>query len=120
MAFVAWLALISGVGIVGLWTMLIATGQVPEIEERDRAIWFHITAEYLLGFALISSGLLLLLIGADVSIRVFAGAALGGTAYSTINSSGYYARKDQWVAVGAFGALTVFVVVALAILILGG
>lgn len=38
MFYVAWFALILGLGIVGLWTMLIISRQVPEIEDRDRAI----------------------------------------------------------------------------------
>lgn len=60
------------------------TRQIPEIEAGDVAIWFHIAAEYLIGAALLVGGLLLL-VGDDGPTRVFAGAAAGGLAYSTIN-----------------------------------
>lgn len=59
------------------------TRQIPEIEAGDVAIWFHIAAEYLIGAALLVGGLLL--VGDDGPTRVFAGAAAGGLAYSTIN-----------------------------------
>lgn len=31
MSFVAWFQILVGVGITGVWTMLLTTGQVPEI-----------------------------------------------------------------------------------------
>lgn len=80
-------------GIVGLWTLLILSKRVPEIQDRDRAIWFHVAAEYVLSAALIAAGLLVLFVGDGTPIRVFAGTALGGVVYSTINSAGYYARS---------------------------
>ena len=60
MLFVAALELAAGVAIIGLSTILLATHQVPEIQARDRSIWFHPAAEFALGAALITSGLLLL------------------------------------------------------------
>jgi len=98
--------LIAGVGIVGFWAMALVTHQVPEVAEGDRAIWFHIAAEYLLGAALVAGGLLLVLVGDQPWTRVITGAALGGMVYSTINSAGYYARQATWI-VAAFASLTI-------------
>jgi len=98
--------LVVGLGIVTLWPILLATRQVPEVRSGDRAIWFHLTAELMLGIALVVSGLLLLIAGDDPSTRILAGTALGGMTYSTVNSSGYYARDSNWLAVGVFAVLT--------------
>jgi len=111
-------ALIVGVGIVGLWIMLLVTHQVPEIETGDRAIRFHITAEFLLGITLIISGLLLLLGGEGHPARILAAAALGGMIYSTVNSSGYYATKANWPVVGAFIVLAVAGVICIGFLVM--
>ncbi len=95
MLFVSVFELVAGFAIIGLWTILLATHQVPEIPANDRAIWFHLVAEYSLGAVLIVSGLLLLL-DVQVWMRVLVGTAAGAMVYSTINSSGYYARQGKW------------------------
>lgn len=110
MTFIAILEIVSGLGVVGLWTLLLLIHQVPEIRAGDRAIWFHVFAEYLLGGLLVTAGLLLLLQGAATSTRVLA--AAGGMVYSTINSPGYYARQGKWGAVAAFAAPTLIGVIA--------
>jgi hypothetical protein len=109
--------LLVGLGIIGLWTTLLLNGKVPEIRAGDRAIYFHIVAEYVLGLVLVLGGLLLLLIGDKTLVRVLAAAAAGGLIYSTINSPGYYAREGNWLVVAAFGGLTVFGVAVVAVLL---
>jgi hypothetical protein len=100
--FAGWFALVVGVGIIGLWTVLLATRQVPEVAEGDPAIWFHLAAEYLLGITLVVSGSLILAVGYEPVPNLLVAAALGGTVYSAINSAGYYARTRTWGTVGAF------------------
>ncbi len=116
MAAAAWFEMVVGVAILGLWTFLIATHRVPELREGDRAIWFHIGAETLLGAGLLASGLLLLADDASWS-RSLAAAALGGLVYSTINSSGYYARDGKWMAVASFALLTGLTLIALVLIV---
>jgi hypothetical protein len=116
MRFVAVVELVIGVGVIGLWTTLLLAGKVPEIPAGDRAIYFHIAAEYVLGVALAVSGLLLLLVGDDPWIRVPAAAAVGGMIYSTINSPGYYARQGKWGPVVGFAGLTLLGVALVLIL----
>jgi hypothetical protein len=117
MTFVAVVELIAGVGIIGFWTFALLARKVPEVSAGDRAIWFHMAAEYLLGVALVAGGLALLLVGDEAWTRVVAGVAIGGMVYSTINSPGYYAREGTWGVVAAFATLTLLGLVCAAILI---
>jgi hypothetical protein len=117
MTFVAIVELVAGIGIIGFWTMALLGHKVPEVSAGDRAIWFHVAAEYLMAAALVAGGLLLLLIGDEPWIRVLAGVAIGGMVYSTVNSPGYYAREGTWAVVGAFGVLTVVGTVVAVLLI---
>ncbi len=116
MLFVAVFELVAGFAIIGLWTILLATHEVPEIRAKDRAIWFHLAAEYSLGAVLVVSGLLLLS-DDQVWTRILAGIAAGGLVYSTINSPGYYARQGKWGAVAGFGVLTLLGVVTVVLLL---
>ena len=104
MAAIAWFFSIVGAAILFLWSFLVITSRVPEIEEGDRAIWFHIAAEALLGATLLIAGLSLAIASSGWP-RLLGGVAAGGLVYSTINSSGYYASRGQWGPVGAFGLL---------------
>jgi len=115
--FVVAFELVVGLGIIGLWTTLLLKRSVPEIAEGDRAIYFHIAAEYMLGVALVAGGLSLLLVGDETWVKVLAAAAAGGVIYSTINSPGYYAREGNWPLVAAFAGLTVLGVAVVIILL---
>lgn len=116
MLFVAVFELVAGVAIIGLWAILLTTHQVPEIQARDRSIWFHLAAEFALGAVLIASGLLLL--SDDAAwMKVLAGTAAGGMVYSTINSPGYYARQGKWGAVAGFSVLTLLGMVTVVLLL---
>ncbi len=117
MVFVGWFALVVGVGIIGLWTLLLATRQVPEVAGGDPAIWFHLAAEYLLGITLVVSGSLILAVGYEPVPSLLMAAALGGTVYSAINSAGYYARTRTWGVVGAFALVMALATAALVITI---
>ena len=103
MRAVGWCLLIVGCGIAGLWSLLLLTGQVPEVEAGQRDIWFHITAE---------TGAAVLLIVAGRSVLrgsprsgLLAAAALGALSYTAVNSAGYYAQSDDWAMVGMFGVI---------------
>ncbi len=53
-------AIIVGIGIIGLWTMLYLTKKIPEIKTEPVAIGFHITAEITMGILSLLSGMFLL------------------------------------------------------------
>jgi len=98
-------SLIVGVGIIGLWAMLIVTKQVPEMKTEPIAIGFHIVVENLMGILSVISGIILLLnlIWAPY-LFIF---AMGLVVYAVINSSGYYGEKKEWIFVGMFGVILI-------------
>jgi hypothetical protein len=56
MRFVAWFQIVIGVAVAGLWTVLLATGQVSEVQEGRVDIWFHIAAELVMAGLLLAAG----------------------------------------------------------------
>jgi hypothetical protein len=116
MAFVAWFQLVLGVGIAGLWTVLLATRQVPELTDGSRAIRFHLAVEYLTAVLLVAGGLALLLVGGSTA-AVLSGVALGALLYSAINSPGYYADQGRRDMVVFFGVVVAATVGAVAVLL---
>lgn len=98
-------AIIVGIGIIGLWTMLVLTKQVPELKTESIAIKFHITAEITMGILSLLSGIFLL-IGISWS-RYFFILAMGLVIYAVINSAGYYAQRKQYSFVIMFGIILI-------------
>jgi hypothetical protein len=60
MRLVAWFQIIVGASIAALWVVLLAAGQVPELDAGMRGIWFHLVAEFALAGLLLGAGLSLL------------------------------------------------------------
>jgi hypothetical protein len=116
MRFVGWFEFVTGLAIAALWSLLLATGQVPELTEGRRDILFHIGAELLTALLLIAAGIAVLRVRGQVA-AVFAALAAGALLYTTINSAGYYADLGQWQAVAIFAVLTVATVTAATALI---
>lgn len=108
-------AIVIGIGIIGLWTMLLLTHQVPELKAEPIAIKFHITAEMVMGILSLLSGIFLL-IGFSWAHYFFI-FSMGLIIYAVINSSGYYGQKKQWLFVVMF-AIILFASVSLVILII--
>ncbi|MFO7796212.1 MAG: hypothetical protein ACQERB_05525 [Promethearchaeati archaeon] len=106
-------AIIIGIGIIGLWAMLLLTNQVPELKTQSIEIRFHITAEMSMGILSLLSGILLLIRLSWAS--TFFILAMGLVIYAVINSAGYYGQKKQWVFVLMFGII-LFTSVSLVIL----
>lgn len=96
-------AIVIGIGILGLWIMLLLTKQVPELETEPIAIKFHIAAESAMGLISILSGIFLL-VNLTWAPYIFA-LAMGLIIYAVINSAGYYGQKEQWSFVIMFGII---------------
>ena len=60
MIFSAVFALIVGIGMIGMWSFLLLTKQVPELETEPLRIRFHIAAEFATSIALVTGGIGLL------------------------------------------------------------
>ena len=113
-----WFATIAGLvlggGILGIWGLLLVSRQVPEIQNQDRAIYFHIAAEILTGFIVITGAVAAIATAASSWSVGLLAIGLGAVLYSTINSPGYYANQKKWHFVGLFAALGTVAIVSLA------
>ena len=98
-------AIIIGIGIIGLWLMLLRTRQVPELKTEPVAIKFHVAAEMFMGVLSLISGIILLL-GLSWAPYLFI-LANGLVIYAVINSAGYYGQKKQWSFVLMFGIILI-------------
>ena len=100
MKIVGWVQVIIGSAVAALWAVLLATGQVPEIDEGRIGIWFHLTAELMLAAVLVGAGLALL--RRTARARLLTALALGALGYSAVNSPGWYAERGDWAMVAMF------------------
>ncbi|MFX0177164.1 MAG: hypothetical protein ACFE85_13170 [Candidatus Hodarchaeota archaeon] len=98
-------AILIGIGIIGLWIMLLRTKKVPELNTEPVAIKFHITAEMIMGILALMSGIFLL-IGLSWASYFFI-LAMGLVIYAVINSAGYYGQRKQWSFVIMFGIILI-------------
>lgn len=99
-------AVAVGLGMVGLWTMLLVTGQVPELESEPWSIGLHLAAEFLTAMALLVGGYGLL-----QQRRWARGTylfAAGMLFYTLVQSPGYYLDRGEsafaWMFAGLAGA----------------
>ena len=100
---VAGFLLVMGVGIAGLWAVLLAVGQVPEVADGRVDIWFHIAAELLTAGLLVAAGVALLRRSARA--RLLAALSLGALVYTAVNSPGYYAQSGDVAMVAMFAGV---------------
>ncbi len=96
-------SILLGVSIMGLWSMLLSTGNVPELKTALISIAFHMAAETIMGILLLMSGVALIKDSKNgVSLFVLSN---GLVIYSVVNSAGYYGEKGQWIMVAMFMAI---------------
>ncbi len=110
MRLVGGFQIIIAAAVAGLWTVLLATGQVPEVQAGQVDIWFHIAAEMAMAAALLAGGVALL--RASRHGPLLSAFALGWLTYSAVNSPGYYAESGDWAAVAMFAVVVVAAVTA--------
>jgi len=113
---VAVFAVVAGVAMLGLWTMLLAARQVPEVAEGDREIWFHIGAEVVAAIMLVAGGVWLVASAGTAGARILAAAGLGAMLYSCIAGSGYYVKQGKAGPVVMFSVLAALAIAALVVL----
>ena len=93
MLFSAVFGIIVGIGMIGMWSFLLLSKQVPELETEPLRIRFHITAEFITAIALVVGGVVLLT-GQNWSWWMYL-VAIGMLTYTVIVSPGYYAEKGE-------------------------
>ena len=102
-------AIVIGTGMLGLWGLFSATGQIPELVTAPYEIGYHLAAELLTAFALLATGVGLL--RQLTWARSIYPVALGMLLYTVINSAGYYAQRGDVTMVGMFSVLTIATIV---------
>jgi hypothetical protein len=110
MKFAAIYSIVVGAGMIGWWTFLLASGQVPEVETEPVRLAFHLVGEFVTGLLLVVGGVLLvrgLRLGPQLTL-----VALGILLYTVIASPGYYGQLGECAMVGMFMALLVLAVVS--------
>ena len=95
-----------GLGILGLWAMLLGTDQVPELRTARVEISFHVAIESAMGLcALLTAAALARGWAHRRALALFTNGML---AYSVVNSAGYYAQAGDLGMVGMFALLLAF------------
>ena len=113
--FPAVFAIITGTGMLVLWTMLFASKQIPELATEPLRIGFHIAAEMVTALLLISGGISILL---SWQVRTWLyPLSIGALTYTAIVSPGYYAQKGQWGFVWMFTAIILLAIISLLLFI---
>ncbi|MHC1709615.1 MAG: hypothetical protein AB9819_04335 [Methanomassiliicoccales archaeon] len=90
-----------GISMIGMWSVFIATGSVPEIETKPAEIGLHVTAEILTALSLIIGGFGLFVNKSWGFIMYLV--ASGLLTYTLIASPGYYVTKGEPMFVAMFG-----------------
>jgi hypothetical protein len=93
-------ALFMGVAMMGMWSMFIATDQIPEFEDEAVRISFHLAGEFLTAVALIVGGIAMIR-ARPWAFNLFL-VAMGMLTYTLIVSPGYYGQQGDYVFVGMF------------------
>jgi len=104
-------AILVGISMIGIWTMLLFTSQVPELVTSPFSIAFHLVAEFVNAFFLIVGGVMLYRkhrLGEKIYL-----VSLGMLLYNVINSSGYYIQSGDWSFVTMFAVLFALAVISL-------
>lgn len=100
--------LIIGTGIIGLWTMLLLTDQVPELDTEPWAISFHLVIELTMALFSILTGIAIIKrLSFWRNVTLFTSGLL---VYSVVNSSGYYGDLGQFEMMIMFAIILGFVI----------
>lgn len=106
-------AIIAGLGIIGVWIMLLVTGDDPqlqyELETIPLSITMAIVSDILTGAALLTAGIGLLM-NREWSVKIFL-LAMGFLFYSVINAAGFYGQRGDITFVIMFTVIFIMAVI---------
>ncbi|OPY27830.1 MAG: hypothetical protein A4E28_01813 [Methanocella sp. PtaU1.Bin125] len=94
---------------LGMWTMFMATGQVPELQTKFYEIALHVVAEVATAIALVTGGYGLFT-GRKWGMQAYM-LSMGMLLYTLIVSPGYYIQRDNIVMTGMFAIFFVIAIV---------
>lgn len=111
-------AVCVGIAMMGMWSVFLATGSVPELEETPVMIFFHIAAEFLTAIVLLLGGFGVFT-ARSWGFRVYL-VAMGMVLYSTISEGlGYYGERGNVALIVMFAVLAVITAVMVMLLLYG-
>ena len=102
---VAVYAVVVAIAMLGMWTALIAGGEVDELDDAPWEIAYHLAAELATAGLLLAAGLGLLRVKPWATPVFYL--ATGMLLYTVIVSAGYYAERGNTAMVAMFTVLTV-------------
>ena len=105
--------IIVGLAMIGLWIMLLMTGQDPQLQTELRtipiAISMAITSDFLTAAVLIAAGFGLIM-NSEWAAKVFL-LAMGFLFYSVVNAAGLYGQRGDIPFISMFAVIFVLAVV---------
>jgi len=111
-------AICIGVAMMGMWSVFLATDNVPELEETPVMISFHMAAEFLTAIALLIGGFGLITTR-SWGLRMYL-IAMGMVLYSTISEGlGYYGEMGDVSMIVLFTTLTLVTAAFITMLLYG-
>ena len=106
-------AIILGIAMIGMWIMLLVTGQDPELQTELKtipiAIRMAITSDFLTAAVLLIGGLGLIA-NRDWAVKVFL-LSMGFLLYSVVNAAGLYGQRGDLAFTSMFAAIFVLAVI---------
>lgn len=109
--FAGWFGIVVGSSMAAMWVFFFVAGSVPELRSAPIALAFHLTAEGITAFLLVTSGVGLLL-GTPAARQTYR-VGIGMLQYSVIVSAGYFAQLGQWPFVVMFAVISLLALLAL-------
>ncbi len=104
---IAYYCIIVGISMVCMWSLLLATDQVPEIGTKNISIAFHLFSEFATSILLIISGFGIIK-KTKWSDKLFL-VAIGALIYSMLNAVGLYGQLGE---IPMFVMFLIFLVLA--------
>jgi hypothetical protein len=104
-------ALVMGASIIGLWALLLATGQAPELESAPIRFAGHLAAEGVTALALLAAAYGLLA-GRAWAIPLYL-VATGLLLYAMLQALGYYLAQGEMIFVAMFSLFTLLALILL-------
>lgn len=98
-------SLVIGAVIPAFWILAVGRGEVPEIAEGKKEIWFHIAAEVTTGLVLIVGGVATWATNGSPWTEPVCYLGLGLLTYTAMVSPGYYVDRKEWPMVAMFGVV---------------
>ncbi len=102
-----------GFSMIGMWVMMLTTGQVPELLTEPVRIAAHIASELFTAFILVIGGILSLRrIRVGERVHIF---SLGMLFYSVLNAAGYFMELGDYAMTIMFLCLTIITILFFAV-----